>query len=139
MNKPNKHNNVIGISSLQNWLYNLFNSTGFHFKSKVIEGSYKGKNMIFFNIWAILPKMYYFCVCDIFFLHSGYPINSYLINWLSNQQYVFERCFWWSIFRLNYQKVYGHQTFRVRHAVRSSHPEMHMKSQRSGLVRSHDK
>ena len=93
INKPNKHNNVIGISSLQNWLYNLFNSTGFHFKSKVIEGSYKGKNMIFFNIWAILLKMYYFCVCDIFFSHSGYPINSYLINWLSNQQYVFERCF----------------------------------------------
>ena len=44
MNKPNKHNNVIGgISSFQNGLNNLFSSTGFYSKIKVIEGSHKGK------------------------------------------------------------------------------------------------
>ena len=34
MNKPNIHNNIIGdISSFENGLHDLFNSTGFHFKS----------------------------------------------------------------------------------------------------------
>ena len=43
MNKPNIHNNVIGgISSFQNEFNDLFSSTGFYFKSKVIEGSHKG-------------------------------------------------------------------------------------------------
>ena len=51
--------------------------------------------------------MYHFCVCDIFFSPSGYPINS-----LFQCQYVFIRCFWWSIFPLNYQNTYGHQTFQ---------------------------
>ena len=52
-----------------------FYSTGFYFKSKVIEGSHKGKN-VFFNFWALLLKIYHLCVCDIFFSSSGYPINS---------------------------------------------------------------
>ena len=39
----------------------------FHFKSKVKEGSHKGKNMFFKNFWALLLKVYHFCVCDIFF------------------------------------------------------------------------
>ena len=50
-------------------------STGFYFKSKVIEGSHKGKN-VFFNFWTLLLKIYHLCVCDIFFSSSGYPINS---------------------------------------------------------------
>ena len=48
MNKPNKHNNIIGsISSSQNGLNALFSSTSFYFKSKIIEGSHKGKNNVF--------------------------------------------------------------------------------------------
>ena len=52
-----------------------FYSTGFYFKSKVIEDSHKGKN-VFFNFWALLLKIYHLCVCDIFFSSSGYPVNS---------------------------------------------------------------
>ena len=36
INKPNIHNNIIGISSFQNGLNDRFSSTGFLFKSKVI-------------------------------------------------------------------------------------------------------
>ena len=41
------HNNIIDISSFQTGLNVLFSSTGFYFKSKVIEGSHKGENMFF--------------------------------------------------------------------------------------------
>ena len=41
MNKPNKQNNI-GISNFQTGLNDLFKSTGFYFKSKVIEGSHEG-------------------------------------------------------------------------------------------------
>ena len=41
------HDNVIGIASYQKGLYNLFTSTGLYFKSKVIEGSNKGKYVFF--------------------------------------------------------------------------------------------
>ena len=37
------HNEIIAISSFQNGLNDLFSSTGFYFKSKVIVGSCKGK------------------------------------------------------------------------------------------------
>ena len=47
INKPNIHNNIIDISSFQNGLNDLFSSTGFYLKSKVMEGSHKEKNMIF--------------------------------------------------------------------------------------------
>ena len=51
--------------------------------------------------------MYHFCGCNIFFSRSRYPIHS--MFWC---QYVVIRCFWWSIFPLNYQNTYGHQTFQ---------------------------
>ena len=41
---------------------------------------------------------------DIFFLRSGYPINSII-----QCQYIF---IIWSIFSLNYQNVYDHQIFQ---------------------------
>ena len=48
MKKPNIRNNFGCISSFQNGLNNLFNSTGFCFKHKVMDGSHKGKNNVFF-------------------------------------------------------------------------------------------
>ena len=65
INKPNIHNNIIGISSFETGINDLFSLTGFYFKSKVIEGSHKGKNM-FFNFWALLLKMYIFEVVTLF-------------------------------------------------------------------------
>ena len=56
INKPNIHNNIIDISSFHNGLNDLSSSTGFYLKSKLIEGSHKGKN-VFFNFWALL-QMY---------------------------------------------------------------------------------
>ena len=47
MNKPNTQNNISSISSFKNGLNNLFSWTEFYFKSKVIEGSHKGKNNVF--------------------------------------------------------------------------------------------
>ena len=41
MNKPNIQNNIIDS------INDLFSSTGFCFKNKVIEGSHKGKNSVF--------------------------------------------------------------------------------------------
>ena len=41
------HNYIIDISSFQNGLDDLLNSTGFYLKSKVIEGSHKGGKCIF--------------------------------------------------------------------------------------------
>ena len=40
INKSNIHNNITDISSFQNGLNDLFTSTGFYLKSKVIEGSH---------------------------------------------------------------------------------------------------
>ena len=64
-NKPNMCNNIIDISSFQNGLIDLFSSTGFYFKSKVIESSHKGKNM-FFNLGTLLLKTYIFEVVTFF-------------------------------------------------------------------------
>ena len=67
MNKPNIHNNIIGsMSGFQNRFNNLFSSTGFYFKIKVIEGSHKGKNNVFFNFWALFFKIYIFEVVTFF-------------------------------------------------------------------------
>ena len=44
----------------------LFSSTGFYLKSKVIEDGHKGKNM-FFNFWELLFKMNNFEVVTFFF------------------------------------------------------------------------
>ena len=107
-NKSNKHNNINGISSFRNGLNNLFSSTGFYFKSEVIEGSHKGEN-IFFSIFGhfssknTFSRLWYF-----FFLPSGCPINS-IFRW----QYIFIRfMFLMNYFSLNYQNAYGHQTFQ---------------------------
>ena len=54
--KPNIHNNISNISSFENGLRNLFSSTGFCLKSKVIESNHKEKNM-FLNFWTNFPKM----------------------------------------------------------------------------------
>ena len=51
------------VSSFQNWLNDLFSSTGFYFESNVIEGSHKEENM-FFNFWTLLLKMYIFEVVN---------------------------------------------------------------------------
>ena len=62
MNKPNIQNNIIGsIPSFQNGLNKLFSSIGFCFKSKVIEGSLKGKNKVFLILGTFF-KMYIFQV-----------------------------------------------------------------------------
>ena len=62
MNKPNIQNNIIGsIPSFQNGLNKLFTSIGFYFKSKVIEGSLKGKNNAFLILGTFF-KMYIFQV-----------------------------------------------------------------------------
>ena len=67
MNKPNIHNNIIGgISSFQNGVNDFFSSTGFYFKSKVIEGSsHKGKKK-FLNFLALFFKRCIFEVVTIF-------------------------------------------------------------------------
>ena len=83
VNKPNIHNSI-GISSFQTGLNDVFSSTSFYFKSKVIEGNHKGKNM-FLNFCSLL-KMYVFEVVIFFSLPSGYSINS-IFQW----QYVFIR------------------------------------------------
>ena len=67
INKPNIDNNIIDISSFQNGLNELFSSTGFCVKSKVIEVSQKREN-IFFNFWALCLKM---CIFDVVTFFSG--------------------------------------------------------------------
>ena len=86
INKSNRHNNTIDISSFQNGLDNLFSTTGFYFKSKILEGSHKGK--ICFSIFG-----HFFSKCTLlklwlffFFLPSGYPMNVILQG-----QYIFIR------------------------------------------------
>ena len=74
-NEANMHNNIIDISSFQIGLTNLFSSTGCYFKSKVMEGSHKEKNMIF-NFWALLVKIYIFEVLT-FFGGSTYLKDSF--------------------------------------------------------------
>ena len=46
MNKPNIHNNIIGIQVSKNGLNDHFSSTGFCFNSKVIEGSHMEKYVL---------------------------------------------------------------------------------------------
>ena len=74
--EQNKHdNNNIDISSFQNGLNNLFSSTGFYLKSKVIEGNYKGENM-FFNFRGNSSQNFSYIFKVVKFL---------LAQWLSNQ------------------------------------------------------
>ena len=52
-----------------------------YFKSKVIEGSHKGKGKkLFFNFWALLLKMYIFWGCDFFLSPSGYPVMIHVFD-----------------------------------------------------------
>ena len=63
---PDMQNNIIDISSFLTGMDVLFNSTGFYFKSKVL-GCHNGKTIyIFFNFWALLPKMYIFEIMTFF-------------------------------------------------------------------------
>ena len=41
MNEPDMHTNIIDISSSQNGLNHPFSSTGFYFKSKIVEDSHE--------------------------------------------------------------------------------------------------
>ena len=41
MNKPDRHKNIIDISSFRNGLNQQFSSYDFNFKSKIVEGSYE--------------------------------------------------------------------------------------------------
>ena len=70
INKRNTQNNIIVISSFQTGLNDLFTSTSFCFKSKVMEGSHKKKNIL-----GAFSQNLHFWSCDIFFSPS-YPINS---------------------------------------------------------------
>ena len=134
-NKPNIHNNINDISSFQNGLNYIFNSTGFYLKSKVIEGSHKGKNA-FFNFWAILLKMYSFEVVTFFFA-----------SWLSNQLNfsvmvhiytirIFDETFFLLILRMTMIT----KLFRMVTCCKELSPiYIYMTSQRSGLVGSRGK
>ena len=69
MKKPNIRNNFGCISSFQNGLNNLFNSTGFCFKHKVMDGSHKGKNNVFFfTFFGTFFQNAHISGCDIFLL-----------------------------------------------------------------------
>ena len=60
MNKPIIHINIIGsISSFQNGPDNLFSSSGFYFKSKIIKDSHKEKVM-FLNFWTLFFQNVHF-------------------------------------------------------------------------------
>ena len=63
----------------------IFSTTGFYFKSKVIEGSHKGK-ICFFTFWALLFKMQIFEVVTFCSSSTGDPVNS-IFQW----QYAFIR------------------------------------------------
>ena len=97
INKPNIHNNIIDIFNFQNGLNDLFSSTDFCLKSKVIEGSHKGKNMLF-NFWALLLKMHIFEVVTFF----SCLMVIQLTQLFSGSTYLQDSCFWWSIFPLNF-------------------------------------
>ena len=128
MNKPNIRNNIIDISSFQNELNGLFSSTGFYLKSKVIEGSHKGKNM-FFNFWALL-KMYIFEVVTFF---------SCLVFIQSTQFWFKIRVFDEAFFPLTIRMPMITEVLRVVTCCREL-PPVHMHGvKQSGLVGSCDK
>ena len=66
INKLNVHNNTISISSFQTGLKDLFRSTSFYFKSKVIEGSNKRKNIYFFIFGYFFSKCTFGKLCCFF-------------------------------------------------------------------------
>ena len=103
---PDMQNNIIDISSFLTGMDILFNSTGFYFKSKVLV-CHNGKTIyIFFNFWALLPKMYIFEI-----------MTFLLAKWCSSQLkysvavHIYET-FLKKHFSSYYQNAYGHQTFQ---------------------------
>ena len=73
VNKRNILNNIIDISSFQNELNDVFSSIGFYLRSKIIESSHKGEDMLSYESLDFLSKCWWFWM---FFLSSDYPINS---------------------------------------------------------------
>ena len=61
------------------------------------------------NFWALLLKMYIFEVVT--FFSCLMVIQS--TQFFSGSSYLWDSCFWWSIFPPNYQNAYNHQTFQV--------------------------
>ena len=99
MNKPNIRNNIIDIPSFQNGLNGLFSSTGFYLKSKVIEGSHKGKKM-FFNILALLFKIYIFEVVTFFSFVVVIQSTQFLVVVYIYKISVFDEAFFHLIIRM---------------------------------------
>ena len=75
MNELNIHNNITGISSFLNGLNHPLDSTGFYFKSKIVEDSREVKKC-FFNCRAVFLILDIFEAVTVFFPPSAYPINS---------------------------------------------------------------
>ena len=83
INKPNIHNDIIDFSNFQNGLHNLFSSTGFYFKIKVLEGSHMEKILLFFC----------FLIFEQFFSKCTFLRMSFFFTWwLSNQLNFFSGC-----------------------------------------------
>ena len=99
INKANIHNNIIDISSFQNGLNDLYSSTGFYLKSKVIEGSHKGKKM-FFNILALLFKIYIFEVVTFFSFVLVIQSTQFLVVVYIYKISVFDEAFFHLIIRM---------------------------------------
>ena len=95
--------NIIGsISSFRN--LRQYSSTGFFFKSKVIEGNHKRK--VFFNFWALFfKKNIHFWGCDIF----SYPVVIQSTQSFSGQIHVFNEAF----FLLTVRMPMATKLFRV--------------------------
>ena len=64
-------------------------------------------------MFFFLISGHFFSKCTIFaFVTFFYRLVVYPINSIFQCQYVFIRCFCWSLFPLNYQNSYGPQTFQ---------------------------
>ena len=99
INQPNLQNNINDISSFQNGFNDLYSSTGFYLKSKVIEGSHKGKNM-FFNILALLFKIYIFEVVTFFSFVVVIQSTQFLVVVYIYKISVFDEAFFHLIIRM---------------------------------------
>ena len=103
INKLNVRNNIIDISSFQTGLKDLFRPTGFYFKSKVIEGSNKRKNIYFFIFGHFFSKCTFAKLCCFFRLVDIQ--STQFFNGSSHFNiHVFDEAF--------FQNAYGHQTFQ---------------------------
>ena len=110
INKPNIHNNITGISSLQNGLNDLFSSTGIYLKSKVRELVFTRRKM-FFNFWAILRM----CILRLWQFFLANQLNFSLAERIY-KIHVFDEAFFLLIVRM----PYGHQTFQGGYKLRGA-------------------